>query len=678
MRDAADLDARAIVLQRVLEATLHRAIVARLFHVDEVDDDEACQIAQAQLASDLVGGLQIGAQRRVLDIVLARRATRVHVDRDQRFRLVDDEIAAGLQRHLRREHRVELRLHARLHEHALRLAPHAHVARVARHQQPHEVLGFAEACFAGDDDFVDLLVVEVADGALDQRTLLVDEHRRRRAQRRFAHRLPHAHQIFEVAAHFLPGARGARRTQDHAHAVRHVEILCDRLEALAVARVGDLARNAAATRGIRHQHGIAAGERQIGRQRRALVAALFLHDLDQQHLPALDHFLNLVLPAQPRLTSRHFLHRVAADLLDVLFLVLFLVVGGFVVAFLDPARLHFVIRRFPGFPGVRSGVAFGNRGVALLVDRERMRAFLRSGLVGFHRRGLFRGLLGQDFPRLGSRLRLDGGDDDRFGTGDRFSLGDRLGIGVRFDRGHFARDRLGGVRRDFRVLVVGRGFDRRGLVAVQRRGLGNLFVGVRLTTRLAVTAATAAAAAGTLLLFLLLGVRGGFFLEQRLTIRDRDLIIVGVDFGEGEKAVPVAAVVDEGGLQGRFDPGDLGEIDIAAQRLLGGGFEIEFFDAITSEHHHPGFFRMGCVDQHFVGHCRLFGAFRRAAPHVLLGPSAAEAGVRGSAVELSRAMFEDEERLKTWAGARCRARRRFRKKSGTDPVERLPQRRQAS
>ena len=40
--------------------------------------------------------------------------------------------------------------------------------------------------------------------------------------------------------------------------------------------------------GVRHQHAIAAGQRQIGGQRRALVAALLLGDLDQHDLPALD------------------------------------------------------------------------------------------------------------------------------------------------------------------------------------------------------------------------------------------------------------------------------------------------------------------------------------------------------------------------------------------------------
>jgi hypothetical protein len=53
-----------------------------------------------------------------------------------------------------------------------------------------------------------------------------------RAQRRLAHRLPHAHQIFEVATHLLPRARGARRAQDDAHAIRHLEVLRDGLEAL--------------------------------------------------------------------------------------------------------------------------------------------------------------------------------------------------------------------------------------------------------------------------------------------------------------------------------------------------------------------------------------------------------------------------------------------------------------
>jgi hypothetical protein len=36
-----------------------------------------------------------------------------------------------------------------------------------------------------------------------------------------------------------------------------------------------------------------------------------------------------------------------------------------------------------------------------------------------------------------------------------------------------------------------------------------------------------------------------FFFEQREAVGGRDLVVVGVDLGEGEEAVAIAAVVDE-------------------------------------------------------------------------------------------------------------------------------------
>jgi len=68
----------------------------------------------------------------------------------------------------------------------------------------------------------------------------------------------------------------------------------DLLEFLAVGCVGDLAADAAAPRGIGHQDTVATRQRQIGGERRALVAALFLDDLHQQDLADFDDFLNLV------------------------------------------------------------------------------------------------------------------------------------------------------------------------------------------------------------------------------------------------------------------------------------------------------------------------------------------------------------------------------------------------
>ena len=50
----------------------------------------------------------------------------------------------------------------------------------------------------------------------------------------------------------------------------------------------------------------------------------------------------------------------------------------------------------------------------------------------------------------------------------------------------------------------------------------------------------------------------GFGGEQGFAIFLRNLVIIGVDFTEGEEAVAIAAEIDEGRLKRGFDPRDLG------------------------------------------------------------------------------------------------------------------------
>ena len=116
---------------------------------------------------------------------------------------------------------------------------------------------------------------------------------------------------------------------------------------------------------------------------------------------------------------------------------------------------------------------------------------------------------------------------------------------------------------------------------------------------------TAAVAGAVLALFLGLAMGAFLGLDQRLTVGDRDLVIVGMDFAEGQKSVAVATIFDEGGLQRRLYARDFGEVDITAQLLAVGGLEIKFLDAIAADHDNPGLFRVGSIDQHLVGH---FGA----------------------------------------------------------------------
>ena len=110
MRDAADLDAGAVVLEALFEPALDRTVVAVLVHVDEIDDDQAGKVAQPQLAGDFVRRLKIGLERGVLDVMLAGGAAGIDVDGDQRLGLIEHDVAAGAQLHRGREHAVELAL----------------------------------------------------------------------------------------------------------------------------------------------------------------------------------------------------------------------------------------------------------------------------------------------------------------------------------------------------------------------------------------------------------------------------------------------------------------------------------------------------------------------------------------------------------------------------------------
>jgi hypothetical protein len=136
-----------------------------------------------------------------------------------------------------------------------------------------------------------------------------------------------------------------------------------------------------------------------------------------------------------------------------------------------------------------------------------------------------------------------------------------------------------------------------------------------LTAAAGVAVARAAAAVGAVLA-LFLGLAMGLFLglDQCLPVGDRDLVVVGMDFAEGEEAVAVAAIFNESGLERGFDPCDLGEVDIPAQLLALRGLEIKLFDAIAADHDDPGLFRVGGIDQHLVGHVLTLGGGGRDSP----------------------------------------------------------------
>ena len=173
--DGAELHACTVLAQRVAQAVFHFAAVARLFHVDKVDNDQATQVTQAHLAGDFVGGFQVGAGGSLFDVAALDGAGRVHVHGYQGFGVVNDDCAAGWQLYRAGVSRFDLVLDLEAAEQRCVVTVTLHAGGVLGHHVGHELLGLLVHVVGVDQDVADVVVEVIADGAYHQRGLLIDQ-----------------------------------------------------------------------------------------------------------------------------------------------------------------------------------------------------------------------------------------------------------------------------------------------------------------------------------------------------------------------------------------------------------------------------------------------------------------------------------------------------------------------
>ncbi len=439
-------------------------------------------------------------------------------------------------------------------------------------QHLHELPRRVEAFLAGNVNFLDIAAVKIADGTLDQIGFLIDQRRRAGFEGVFADRIPEPDEIIEVALDLDLASGNARRAHDNRHAVGDLEFLKNFLHAGAVLIIRDLAADAPGTRAVGHQYAIAARQRQIRRHGSALVAALFLRSLNQHDLAAFNDFLNFVFAAQIKAETAVAVFRIAAQRFDVAAAMWHPAAPAAApsapIAPATTSAASFAILSLPfaagfAFPTFRE-FPFGF--VSLVADIVVQIAFMRFGIVLIGRIAILRFFRAADFF------------DDVF-VFDVFDVA--FGIGV---------------------LVVGHPLIRMIFIVFAGRivvGFGFRFPSLLLL----------------LLFFLLLRL---FFLmllhelfllgQQRLAVGDRNAEIVGVNFRERQKAVAVAAKIDESGLQRRLDARHLGQKNTSLQRFAEFAFVVVFDKAFAVDNRNPGFFLMGCVNEHSLNHFNLHPA----------------------------------------------------------------------
>ena len=282
-RDAPDLHARAVHLEGVAQAVLDGALVLRGRHVDEVDDDQAAEVAQAELAGDLVGGLEVGVERGLLDVAALGGARRVDVDGRQGLGVVDDHGAARGQTHLALEGRLDLALDLIAVKEGDAVLVELELTQVVRHHLLDEVPGLVVDRLVVDDDLADVGAEIVAQRADDDVAFLIDEDRGLELGLGLLDRLPELEQVVHVPLELFGAAADAGGAHDHAHALGDVE-LSERLTDLGAVVALDAPRYAARTGVVGHQDEVAAGQGDEGGEGGALVAALLLLHLYEDFL----------------------------------------------------------------------------------------------------------------------------------------------------------------------------------------------------------------------------------------------------------------------------------------------------------------------------------------------------------------------------------------------------------
>src|SRR5574343_556246 len=284
--------AGAVARQRLGQLGQHRLAVLGVIHIDEIDNDDTAQIAQAQLARQRQRGFQVGLEDGFVEVAVADKATGVDVDGGHRLGLVDDQVTAELQVDATRQRLVDLGFDAvQLEQRAL-----AAVTLDLGHRRLHVGLGklhhLAVVLGGIDDHLLGVVAHHVAQHAYRQRQVFVQQALRRQVLRLVTDIGPQLGQVADVGRQLVVGSGFGAGADDVAarRAVRQL-LFQPRLQAEAVGLVLDFLRDADVFF-LRQVHQETAGQADLRRQPRTLGADRVLDHLHQHGLAFKQHLLD--------------------------------------------------------------------------------------------------------------------------------------------------------------------------------------------------------------------------------------------------------------------------------------------------------------------------------------------------------------------------------------------------
>ena len=280
-----DRHAGTIARQRFAELVEHGVAMLFAIHVDKIDDNDAAQIAQSQLARDDLRRFKIGFEYGVVKTAHADKTAGVHIHRGQRFGLVDDQIPARFKTYPPCQRLLDFSLNTvKIKQRPLTLiAVDALGAggRVVARELLHGAMNFGGIHHDGGR----FVAHEIAQHAQPQIEVLIQQHLRRGGLRTFLDACPNLAQIGKIGGELGLGGHLGHGADDVAalFAGRQQTLqLFTQLRTIFV--VFNTLRNANIGIILRQIHQKTPGDADLRGQPRALGAQRVFHHLHHQVL----------------------------------------------------------------------------------------------------------------------------------------------------------------------------------------------------------------------------------------------------------------------------------------------------------------------------------------------------------------------------------------------------------
>ena len=95
LADGEDLSFGLVTLEVLLHSFRHSLLIAAVFHVDKVHDDESTHVTETELTCDFLSGFEIGLDDDAVEVFGAFVSAGVDVDGDERFGLINHDVASA-------------------------------------------------------------------------------------------------------------------------------------------------------------------------------------------------------------------------------------------------------------------------------------------------------------------------------------------------------------------------------------------------------------------------------------------------------------------------------------------------------------------------------------------------------------------------------------------------------